>query len=357
METLAVVVGGQFGSEAKGHVAQRIIHQYAADRTGGTVASIRVGGPNAGHTAYDADGGKWALRQVPVGVVEPNVRLGIAAGSEVDQHVLIDEIRRLEVGGHSVCDRLWIDSEATVLTACHRREETGLVAGIGSTGKGIGACRAARLMRNAHRVCDDDSLVKELIQYGVRVCDVALVARSARHVVLEGTQGYGLGLHSGFYPYVTAGDCRAIDVLAQAGISPWEVPQEKLAVWVVLRPFPIRVAGTSGPLLAETTWCNLGLPEETTTVTGKTRRVGMWDSLLVMGAIQANGGGKRDTDGVVRVALTMADQLDETVLGGTTDEVMNSAAVRDYVRRIKESTGAPVRLITTSPTTGVFIDG
>jgi adenylosuccinate synthase len=126
-------------------------------------------------------------------------------------------------------------------------------------------------------------------------------------VVIEGTQGYGLGLHTAQYPQVTSSDCRAIDFLGMAGISPWDLRVSPFEVIVVARTFPIRVAGNSGPLFEETTWEKLGLPPEHTTVTNKIRRVGGWDSDLLREAVVANGGGGWNSD--VKLAITMLDQL------------------------------------------------
>jgi adenylosuccinate synthase len=132
------------------------------------------------------------------------------------------------------------------------------------------------------------------------------------HVIVEGTQGYGLGLHTKYYPFTTSGDCRAIDFLAQAGLSPW-IANAELKVIVCFRPFPIRVAGNSGPMGAETTWDNLGLPKELTTVTQKVRRVAEWDPALVEAAIRANGGLGRH----MVLALTMADHVIPGLKGQT----------------------------------------
>ena len=80
MGTLKVVVGGQFGSEAKGAVGAYL----AAD---GRTATVRVAGPNAGHTAYDADGREWKLRQIPAAAVTTDTPIFIGAGSEIDYPV------------------------------------------------------------------------------------------------------------------------------------------------------------------------------------------------------------------------------------------------------------------------------
>lgn len=309
-----VVVGGQFGSEAKGTVAARLL-----DRHGDSLRiSVRVGGPNAGHTVIDHAGNVLRLRQVPVGVIFPDCLLGIAAGSEVDLVVLRSEIEMLEACGHQVRPRLYVDPSATLLEVRHHDAEAQvqLRDRIGSTAKGIGAARADRIMRNA-------ATVERLYDFGevdlFNTHSVAPLVRAAQYANFEGTQGYGLGLHTRFYPYATSGDCRAIDVLAQVGISPWDPKVGWVDPWVVFRPFPIRVAGNSGPLVGETSWDELGLPPEFTTVTKKMRRVGAWDTQLAYEAISENGG-------EVSAAITMADQTSPEEIDVITKELTDLGA-------------------------------
>src|SRR5262245_40999487 len=134
-----VVVGAQAGSEGKGAVAGWL----AANRNYNF--AVRIGGPNAGHTIMDARGRRWPLRQVPVAaVVDQAPKLVIGAGSEIDLTVLHDEIAALEEAGYRVANRLYIDREATLLDPSHAEEETSIKTG--TTGKGIGAARAARAL-------------------------------------------------------------------------------------------------------------------------------------------------------------------------------------------------------------------
>jgi adenylosuccinate synthase len=297
MTDVTVVVGGQFGSEGKGAIAAHISRTLTKNDV-----AVRVAGPNAGHTAYDEHGNEWKLRALPVAAVTNRVcKLHIAAGSEVDLDVLVDEINRAEAAGFSVENRLTVHPSATLLTSRHKavEAEAGIVGRIGSTGKGIGAARADRVMRTADTY--DELGLGNTDMYGPLDLD------GVGQVLIEGTQGYGLGLHTSYYPQVTSSDCRAIDFLAMAGISPWDKRVDDLRVVVVARVYPIRVAGNSGPLHDETTWEALGLPEERTTVTNKVRRVGQWDQRLVKAAIDNNGGG--DWNPKVVLALTMLDQL------------------------------------------------
>jgi adenylosuccinate synthase len=224
--------------------------------------------------------------------------------------------------------------------------------GIGSTGKGIGAARADRIMRRAKRIEDDGDLVETLYEAGADFIDLPNLARSGHwdYIIIEGTQGFGLGLHAGFYPYCTSSDCRAIDFLAMAGINPWHGYTE-FNIWGAARVFPIRVAGNSGPLRNETTWDELGLPPEFTTVTKKMRRVGQWDRGLVSNACRANGG-----PGTVQVAVTMLDQLFPELAGVTeTHRIMEHDHAFAWLNQREQETSCRVGLVTTGPNTGVFL--
>lgn len=363
--TLEVVVGAQFGSEAKGHVTQRLTER--ALRRHSAVQVIRVAGPNAGHTGYDSTGRAWALRQVPVAaVVDGAVVLGIGPGSEIDLPVLLDEIDSLTQAGLMKDKVMWVSGEATMITDRHKEIEAGamvastdgtyatatnLVQTIGSTGKGIGAARAERLMRRASRLMDNKQAMDALNRRGVVVTanygDGPSFALNAPHTIVEGTQGYGLGLRAGHYPQCTSSDCRAVDFVAMAGLSPWEFGM--VDVWAVARIFPIRVAGNSGPLEDETTWEALGLPEERTTVTKKVRRVGMPDWDLVRRAVRANGGAP-----TVKIAVTMLDQKfpdlrDERLTGTEDDEVWA------YLKEIEGAVQTQIGMITTGPNTAQFL--
>lgn len=353
MGRLSVVVGGAFGSEGKGAVAAAL-----ARRPNKVDVCVRVAGPNAGHTAIGKlDGEPWALRQVPcVAVVDLDCTLVVAAGSEVDPDVLWDEIVRLDAAGYKVGERLWIDGQATLIEPEHKVAEgaQNLVERVGSTGKGIGAARAARVMRQAHTIGD--------VGFGPadHVVDTAeMLARemlAGSHVLIEGTQGYGLGLHAGYYPHCTSSDCRAIDFMAMCGISPWQNGCGQVDVWVVCRTFPIRVAGNSGPLKDELTWAEMselvGRPlEERTTVTQKVRRVGRWDPQLYRRAVLANGGGlgSNRVGYSVKVALSFADYWFAELYGKTELEQHHL----DSIRLIERELGAPVGLVLTGPDTFV----
>ena len=338
---LIAVVGGQFGSEGKGAVAG---HLSATSQV--PFMGIRVAGSNAGHTVHgkgpdgEADFA-WRLRTVPVNAVTaPESDLIIAAGSEIDMQVLNDELEQLDRAGYQATARLLIDDQATILEPRHHDIEAdgGLTERVGSTSKGIGAARADRLMRKADLYgggVDTSRLIREHLARG----GTALI---------EGTQGYGLGLHAGYYPFCTSQDCRAIDFLGQAGISPWDKAVDLFTVWVTARTYPIRVSGNSGPLDGETSWDALGIEPERTTVTKKIRRVGQFDPGLVRQAIIANGGAP-----TVKVALTMFDYLFPELHGKS--EVELDDVQKACIQEIEVQIGASVGLLGTSPTTMAWL--
>lgn len=335
--SLQVVVGGQFGSEAKGAVTAAICNAEVNEDNEVTV--VRVGGPNAGHSAADPNGRIWALRQVPAGmVVHPEIEGVIASGSEVDIEVLYREIAELADGGIDVAGRLVVSDAATIIDPAHRERETALVGAIGSTGKGIGAARADRIMRQAQTV-------GEIGLVGVNTMDAQTlekilngrVKHTGSQVIIEGTQGYGLGLHTKYYPQVTSGNCRAIDVCAQAGVNPWGAIGN-FRIHIVIRPFPIRVAGNSGPLKGETTWDELGQHPELTTVTRKVRRVGTYDPELVNDAIAANAP-------FARLAVSMVDKVPGAVVDGDLTQTG-----RAWLDELRHTHNTKIEWVGTGPT-------
>jgi adenylosuccinate synthase len=342
MTHVTVVVGAQFGSEGKGAIAGHLGKEMFGDDI-----AVRVAGPNAGHTAYDANHREWKLRAVPVAAVtSSNCRLHIASGSEIDTEVLIGEIQDLDDAGFNVSSRLTISPAATILHPKYIGDEQsmGLVGRIGSTGKGIGAARAARIMREADTAMSSPTLARWLFDD----CGYDMDFGTYDKVVIEGTQGYGLGLHTPFYPTVTSSDCRAVDFLAMCGISPWAEWIGELDVILVARIYPIRVAGPSGPLKGETTWEDLGLPIERTTVTQKVRRVGEWDQDLVIEAIAANGGGNFNPR--VGMALTMLDQKFPTVKDRTT---LDDPHAMEFVEDLEQRLEINIDYVGTGPETVV----
>jgi adenylosuccinate synthase len=330
---VSIVVGGQFGSEGKGKVALRIAQDESA------AAVVRVGGTNSGHTAVDAMGRTWALRQLPVSILAPDTVAVLPAGAIVDPEIFLREVHALGLGP----DKVIISPFASVITPEDRDAErlSGIVGGIGSTGSGTGAALVRRIARGKSTVLA--GAVGPLQPF---VQDAAGFMRTAlnqnRWIVIEGSQGFGLSLlHGGYYPYATSRDTTAGAFLGEAGLSPMDVRD----VTLVLRAHPIRVAGNSGPLLDETTWeriaKNAGLPDdynELTTATKKIRRVGKFDAAMVRRAIEINN--------PTRIALNHFDYVDP----GVREHRFNVNALA-FLKKVENDIGREIDFVGTSPAT------
>lgn len=346
---IQIVVGGQFGSEGKGHTCAELAKHE------GEMLAIRTGGPNAGHTAWGPDRAgpygdldrEYKLRVVPVAAVaNPRAVVALAARSLVQLDLAVQETKETDSGV------LFVDPAATILEPSHVAvEESDAALEWGSTRKGIGAARMDRVHRTARTFRDRIAYSSSLQE-----ADVAEMAREylseGQTVQIEAAQGYGLGLHTQYYPKTTSADCRAIDALADVGLSPWEFPDAALEIWLVVRPFPIRVAGDSGPLKHETSWEDLGLPVERTTVTHKVRRVGHWDAGLVRDAVRANG--IRD----VKLWVNMVDHAFPFMAGRTDTAGLTEAEKQELLGwsyGVYEQTGAHVHALGTGPDTAIFL--
>jgi adenylosuccinate synthase len=342
-QKVRIVCGAQFGSEGKGNIAAWLASQDS------DMVCVRVGGPNAGHTVISPKGIRYKFQHLPTGAIYGNTCV-IAAGSEVDITILINEIRMLQQDG--VEPRVLVDGMATVLTGEHSATEMaalphgegGITKRIGSTGKGVGAARSDRIWRRA-RVMNDP--ISSFVPPWETVDTLRFLHDQLSlgiDVLIEGTQGYGLGLHTRFYPYTTSGDCRAIDFLSQVGLCPWAFPGLEVEPWLAARTFPIRVAGNSGPLENEITWDEVGQSPELTTVTNKIRRVGRWDGSLVKEAIYANGGYE------CKLALMFIDYLFPDLANVTNlTKILERAGT--YIYNLEEEIGLHVYAVGTGPNT------
>jgi adenylosuccinate synthase len=207
---------------------------------------------------------------------------------QLDIDVLRAEIQQLAISA----DRLTIDPNAVVIDAQARELEQGqeLLGRVASTMTGTGGAVARKVLR-----ARDLTLARDVPDLAPYLGDVSeqlwhgLVA--GRQVIVEGTQGLGLSLHHGEYPFATSRDTSAAAFLSECGVPPTAVTE----VIVVLRTYPIRVGGNSGPLYNEISWQSLqersGYPvalAEYTTVTGRLRRVAEFDWALAEKAVRIN---------------------------------------------------------------------
>jgi adenylosuccinate synthase len=335
-----VVVGGQYGSEGKGKVVSLMSLDAA------TPWVIRCGGPNSGHTTVVA-GRDIVLRQVPAGVSNPNAKLAIAAGCVVDEALLLKEVDLLGLEP----DRLIVDPRAVLIEPQDRDAECDSAMRIGSTASGTGAALIRRMSRSPGVRLVAQS---EMLRGRVRIEQVAPLLHDAHlageDIIVEGTQGFGLSLfHGAQYPYVTARDTTASAFASEVGLSPRYVDR----VCVVIRTFPIRVGGNSGPFPGEIDWQEVrrlsGAPAtipELTSVTKRTRRVACFDMSMVVAACRYNG--------ATELAVMGLDRLDyrDTGVKQTSDL---SLSARRFLKSLNQATSVPIGWVGTDfPTRGAF---
>ena len=340
---VTVIVGAQWGDEGKGKVTDFLAED--AD-----VVARYQGGNNAGHTVV-ANGVEHKLHLLPSGVIHPNVKNVIGNGLVVDPGVLLDELRKLQ--GRGVRPQLFVSERAAVILPIHRQldgaaEDAG--AGIGTTRRGIGPAYADKIARTGVRVGDlldpqalrarleatipeklailrhrgvkvdedakalVDAVTKEYAAFGEAlrpmVTDtVALLHASLEAnetIVLEGAQGTFLDVDHGTYPYVTSSNTTAGGACTGTGIPPTVVD----SVFGIVKAYTTRVGG--GPFVTELSHESgpgkhlTEVGAEFGTTTGRRRRVGWLDLVLLKRAAQVNG--------MTSIALTKLD-----VLGGVGD--------------------------------------
>lgn len=337
------LVGAMFGSEGKGLIAAAFANEYDCH--------VRVGGANAGHTFYHDDQ-KFVARSVPVGWINSEASIYIGPGAVIDLEVLGDELYAIESAGYSVRDRLLVDRRAVVVSHAQHMAEGGTSgrahAQIGSTGEGIGMARMSKINRDTLiptdsmpyrciRVADESVVFESLgVQTGDAAAELHRHLREGSRILLEGTQGSGLSLTLGDWPHVTSADTNAAQLASDAGISPSDVSHTIL----VARTYPIRVAGPSGPLKGETSWEDLGLEPEITTVTKKVRRVGAWDPEQVKYACQVNY--------PALIVITFLDYLWPEAKGITNWRALPQAAL-EWLAQQEGSIEAPIIGVGTGP--------
>lgn len=341
-----VLIGGQYGSEGKGNVVSYLAREYDV--------MVRVGGPNAGHTVASPNG-SYTYHHLPSGARDVGARLLLGPGMTIRLKGLLQEISDCNIGP----DRLFIDPQATIIEDEDiDRESEHLVSTIASTGSGSGSAAARRITaRGKHiRLARD---VAELTQYvgtpnayhGTTADRLEEAYRQGCSILLEGTQGSGLSLFHGVYPYVTSRDTNVAGCLAEAGISPSRVRK----ILMVVRTMPIRVGDpdgdsgqTSGPLKHPTTFDEIAErakldaialhAAEKTSTTKRKRRVGWfeWEQFRRACALNA------PTD----IVLTFADYLDGLNRNARRFEQLSPDTIK-FVEELERVSQAPVSLINT----------
>lgn len=308
---LTVLVGGQYGSEGKGAIAAKIANDYQVH--------VRVGSHNAGHTIYWS-GEKHVMQSIPCGWINPNAVIVIGRGALLNMKQFMKELVNIQRFYPDFIKRLVIDPETGILDDRFHEMEGGVDGEmhkrIGSTGEGVGPARVARLNRDPEQYYQFKDIAKK---YGLEECltentpkYIATAQDMGMNVLIEGTQGSALSLLHSYWPYCTSIDTNAAGIISEVGIAPTRVTN----VLMVVRSYPIRVAGNSGPMKGEITWEELSkrigkdMVPEKTTVTKKVRRIAEWDDKLFEQSCILNA--------PTEIALTFADYIDPQIYGATT---------------------------------------
>ncbi|HEX7109034.1 MAG TPA: adenylosuccinate synthase [Aestuariivirga sp.] len=331
------VVGAQWGDEGKGKLVD-----WLSERA--DVVVRFQGGHNAGHTLV-IDGVTYKLSLLPSGIVRPGKLSIIGNGVVIDPWALIAEIEKLTSQGVSVSrENLRIAGNATLILPLHGeldriREEAAGAGKIGTTGRGIGPAYEDKVGRRAIRVNDladlttlgpkidrllthHNALRRGLGQAEIAATDIFKqlseiapkilnfsdavwslldeVKREGKRILFEGAQGVLLDIDHGTYPYVTSSNTIAGQAAAGSGLGPSSIGY----VLGIAKAYTTRVG--SGPFpteqdndIGETIGAR---GREFGTVTGRKRRCGWFDAVLVRQAIK--------TSGIHGIALTKLDVLD-----------------------------------------------
>jgi adenylosuccinate synthase len=329
-----VVVGAQWGDEGKGKLVDVI-----AERADWVVRY--QGGANAGHTV-DIGERSFVLHQVPSGILHRGVRCAIGNGTVLDPETLFAEMDEMVRDGVDVEGRLYVSDRAHLVLPYHKLVdgESSASKAIGTTGRGIGPAYEDKVGRRGVRVCDlrHRDRLRDVVTLGVAHAnaqlgrfdssqragvddtmarleaiaprllalaeDVGLVISRARGsgaaILLEGAQGSLLDVDHGTYPFVTSSSTTVAGAFIGAGLA----PTGGHAALGVVKAYTTRVG--NGPLPTEfdeplaTQVRTLG--NEFGATTGRPRRCGWFDAVVVSYAVRVNG--------LSHLAVTKLDVLD-----------------------------------------------
>ncbi len=412
-----VVVGSQWGDEGKGKIVD-----WLSERA--DVVVRFQGGHNAGHTLV-VDGVSYKLSLLPSGVARGGKLSVIGNGVVFDPHAFVAEKKRLEDQGLTITpETLRIADNAALILSLHReldaiRENAAGGTKIGTTKRGIGPAYEDKVGRRAIRVMDlaeidalperierllahhnplrrglgepeiqasailDEltSVAAEITPYMDRVWRLLDARRKAGdRILFEGAQGTLLDIDHGTYPFVTSSNTVAGQAAAGSGLGPSAAGfvlgiTKAYTTRVGEGPFPTEQDNEVGQFLGER-------GHEFGTVTGRKRRCGWFDAVLVRQAVAINGIHglaltKLDVlDGLDEIKIAIGYELDgqqidyfpaslaaqrrvrpiyrsfegwrDTTAGARSWSDLPAQAVK-YVREIEELVGAPVTLLSTSP--------
>jgi adenylosuccinate synthase len=318
-----VLVGAQWGDEGKGKITDLIACDFDF------VVRFQ-GGNNAGHTVIHGDT-KLALHLIPSGIMYPTITPLIGNGCVIDPRVLIEEMDMLEREGFST-ERLLISGNAHLIMPYHLAldaESERRLGGneIGTTRRGIGPAYQDKAARSGIRIQDlldedifrlkvktalvekNDLLTKiyraktfetdvicdEYLAYAQRITPHIVdssqllneALRAGKRVLFEGAQGTLLDIDHGTYPFVTSSSCTAGGAVIGSGVGPTTINK----VLGITKAYITRVG--SGPFpteLSDEVGATLGkVGNEFGTTTGRTRRCGWYDAVIVRYAAEVNG--------------------------------------------------------------------
>jgi len=334
-----VIVGAQWGDEGKGKIVD-LLTRYAH------IVVRFQGGNNAGHTVYLKDQ-KFVFHLMPSGILYEGKICVIGSGVVVDPAVLLQEMTELKKRGYLKDDsQLMISEEAHLILPYHRRIDIAKdrVFKIGTTGRGIGPAYEDKVARCGIRMVDllDEAAFRKKLEANLLQKNLYLVevlkekgfefseifeeysgyrkqlekyvkdtafflyeaSRKKRKILFEGAQGALLDLDHGTYPFVTASNTVASNACAGAGIGPTMIDSvigvtKAYTTRVGEGPFPTELQDEVGQRLREK-------GEEYGATTGRPRRCGWLDAVVVNHAIRVNG-----IKGLTITKLDVLNEFDE----------------------------------------------
>jgi adenylosuccinate synthase len=275
-----MIIDLQFGSTGKGLMAGYIAERDKPD----TVVNANM--PNAGHTYINDAGRTWIHKVIPNGIVSPNLKRTMIGPQSVFK---IGQLCKEIDGSLDLLNNtaIIIHEGAVVLDPSHVKSEKETLSNISSTMQGSAAAAISKMHRdynNNHRVGNNTFMVNVIEHYNAKGIQIQIVTNAewtrhlleSKRILAEGAQGYSLGINAGFWPYCTSRDCTPARFLADMGI-----PHKMLdKVIGTARVHPIRVGNThdghSGGHYSdqiELSWDQFDVVPETTTVTGRVRRI------------------------------------------------------------------------------------
>lgn len=316
---------------------------------------------NAGHTYIENDGRKIIVSHLPMAMVNKDTKICINAGAIITPEILYKEINEYKdlIGER----KIYIHPRTMIIQEKHREYEKENIRS-GSTFKGCGAALADKILRKKDIILAKDYFKNVSKNYNdvIEIVDTAeILNKEEKEILIEGAQGQDLDINYGLdYPNVTGRMCSASQLVADAGISVFNVKD----IYMIIRPYPIRISNEtnigqeiySGDYAGsrEITWQEIarrcgyeGNLEEYTTVTKKKRRVFEmnWERLKYSVMINKP----------TQIVLNFAQYIDYNAYKCKKYNELPQK-VKDFILKIEEETGVPVTLIGTGEKNEDIID-